>query len=193
VYVGGVVRIAVPIAAIAAMAGCAGCSKAPAEKAPVVTQPMDAPPAKPDTRPRVTLTGSQGPVEVRVEVVATEPLIERGLMYREYLAPNDGMLFVMGAEKLWSFWMKNTLISLDILFIKADMTVAGILHEMKPLDMKSKGPGVPTSYVLEVNGGWCKAHGIDVGARVAFEGVTATGPKGGFGASDDDVVEDQGR
>jgi uncharacterized protein len=185
-----VVRIAALVVAIAAMAGCAGCTKAP-EKPPGVSQTRDSSPPPPDahaalTGPRVTLTGPNGAAEVRVEVVATDALIERGLMYRQTLAPDAGMLFVMGAERPWRFWMKNTLIPLDILFIKSDMTVAGILYDMKPLDEHSKGVDVPTAFVLEVNAGWSKAHGIAAGAKVAFLELDASGgPEGGFGADDE--------
>ena len=137
-------------------------------------QDLDSQPARPDTRPRVVVKTPAGDAAVRVEVVATDPLIEKGLMYRQHLPPDDGMLFMMGAEDQWRFWMKNTLIPLDILFITRDLTIAGILFDMKPLDRTSKGVGKPSLYVLEVNAGWAKAHGVDAGAKVAFEGIKTT-------------------
>jgi len=170
------------VALVVALAALAACTKAtPPEQQTPVTHDVPPTPQVPDTRPRVVLTGSSGEAAVHVEVVATDPLIEKGLMYRQHLPPDDGMLFLMGVEDDWRFWMKNTLIPLDIMFITRDMTVAGILFDMRPLDTKSKGVDRPTLYVLEVNAGWAKAHGIAAGAKVAFEGVTQTGSSKGFG------------
>lgn len=162
----------------------ASCTKAtPPEPAPVAPPPAPPSLAQPAVaRPRVIVTGAAGETAVEVEVVATDPLIEKGLMYRQHLPPDEGMLFVMGAEDDWRFWMRNTLIPLDILFIKRDLTVAGVLENMRPLDEHSKGVGAPSLYVLEVNAGWSKAHGVGAGAKVAFERVTETGPTGGFGS-----------
>jgi uncharacterized membrane protein (UPF0127 family) len=156
------------IAAAVAGAACGSCSKAATpEEAPSVTPPPTDPPPRADTRPRVFV----GDAAVRVEVVATEPTIRKGLMYRQHLPPDDGMLFLMGEEDDHHFWMKNTLIPLDILFITRDMKVAGILYDMKPRDTTSKGVGEPSLYVLEVNAGWAKANGVAAGTPVRFEGV----------------------
>lgn len=178
------IRSAALAAALAtALAALAACTKAtPPEVSQVASAPT-APttPAAPDARPRVVLLGASGAATVHVEVVATDALIERGLMYRQHLPPDDGMLFLMGAEDDWRFWMKNTLIPLDIVFIKRDLTVAGILYDMQPGDLHSKGVSSPSLYVLEVNAGWAKVHGVAAGTQVRFEGVTGTGPDGGFG------------
>lgn len=173
------VRCSVAVLALSfGAAACTACStKASSPDPTPVTNDLDAPdagPPKPDTRPRVILTGTAGEAAVRVEVVETDAAIMRGLMYRQYMAPDDGMLFKMGAEDDWGFWMKNTLIALDIIFITRDLTVAGVLFDMKPMDKKSKKVGKPSLYVLEVNAGWAKAHGIDAGAKVAFDGIKPT-------------------
>jgi uncharacterized membrane protein (UPF0127 family) len=94
-------------------------------------------------------------------------------MYRKYLGADAGMLFLMGDVDDHYFWMKNTLISLDIMFITPDLQVAGILENMQPHDTNSKGVGKPSLYVLEVNGGYARAHGISAGTKVRFEGVEA--------------------
>ncbi len=109
-----------------------------------------------------------GPQPVAVEVVYTRPQIERGLMYREHLAPNAGMLFFMGLEHAWSFYMRNTLIPLDMIFITKDMTIAGIVENAEPNTETLRGVGIPSLYVLEVNGGWTRAKQIAVGAMVCF-------------------------
>jgi uncharacterized membrane protein (UPF0127 family) len=174
-----VVRRSVALLVLAfATAACSqACTKASTPEpppTPVTPDPSDAPPPPPDTRPRVILEGSGPAAEVRVEIVATDAAIMKGLMYRQYLPPDDGMLFLMGAEDDWGFWMKNTLIPLDIIFITRDLEVAGVLFDMKPLDKTSKHVGAPSLYVLEVNGGWAKAHGIDKGAKATFDGVQRT-------------------
>jgi uncharacterized membrane protein (UPF0127 family) len=163
-----VVRALVLSVAAASAAACAACSgkATPPEETPPVTPPTDSPP-RADTRPRVFV----GEAVVRVEVVATEPTIRKGLMYRQHLPPDDGMLFLMGEVADHHFWMKNTLIPLDILFITEDLKVAGILYDMKPRDMTSKSVGTPSLYVLEVNAGWAKAKGVTAGTAVRFEGV----------------------
>jgi uncharacterized membrane protein (UPF0127 family) len=108
---------------------------------------------------------------VEVEVVATPAKIERGLMYREHLPMDQGMLFLMSKEYDWRFWMHNTLIGLDIIFIKKDMTVAGIAANAKPQDDSLLSVGVPSLFVLEVNAGWAAAHRVAAGTRVKFENV----------------------
>ncbi len=121
----------------------------------------------------ITLTGASGPVVVHAEVVKSRGRVQKGLMYRKFLAPDAGMLFLMGDEDDHHFWMHNTLIALDIMFITKDLKVAGVLENMQPLDDTSRGVGRPSLYVLEVNAGWAKAHGVAAGTTVAFDGVEA--------------------
>jgi uncharacterized membrane protein (UPF0127 family) len=116
-------------------------------------------------------TADGGEVKVATEVVNTPATIERGLMYRQHLPPDQGMLFLMEERRIQSFWMKNTLIPLDMIFIDEDLTVAGIVENTEPLTRKSRRTDKPSRYVLEVNGGWCKAHGVVAGARARFENV----------------------
>lgn len=101
-----------------------------------------------------------------VEVVTTPLEIHRGLMHRRHLDPDAGMLFIMGRSAVWSFYMRNTLISLDMIFIEKDMSVVGVVHEAEPLSETSRGVERPSSFVLEVNGGWARDHFVDVGAAV---------------------------
>lgn len=121
--------------------------------------------------PRVHLTTPGGEVTVTVEVADTWPKIEKGLMYRQHLGVDDGMLFLMEGEEDWGFYMRNTLIPLDMIFITRDFTVAGIVENAVPRDETSRKVGKPSLYVLEVNGGWTRKHGVVAGAKVRFENV----------------------
>jgi hypothetical protein len=121
--------------------------------------------------PKVHLSTPQGDLVVDVEIVSTSAQIERGLMYREHLPPNQGMLFLMPEERNWPFWMRNTLIPLDIVFIGRDMTIAGIAENAEPRTETLREVGKPSLFVLEVNGGFCATHKIAAGSKVQFEGV----------------------
>ncbi|HEY4059089.1 MAG TPA: DUF192 domain-containing protein [Kofleriaceae bacterium] len=158
----------------------AACSKAPepspSPHKPVGDSPDSAhgpqPPATPEApTATVTLTGGQGDAVVKVEVVDTEPKIEKGLMYRQFMPEDQGMLFLMGEEKVQTFWMRNTLIPLDMIFITKDLDVAGVVEQAEPKTETLRTVGKPSTYVLEVNGGWAAAHGIRGGAKAVFNGV----------------------
>jgi len=131
------------------------------------------PTAMPKVHLLVTPAAPQGDLAVAVEIVSTEAQIERGLMYREHLPPDHGMLFLMREEKNWPFWMHNTLIPLDLIFITSNFTVAGIVENAEPKTDTLREVNRPSLYVLEVNGGFCAAHKITAGTNVAFEGVPA--------------------
>lgn len=109
-----------------------------------------------------------GPQTVDVEVVRSRKAIEQGLMYRRYLAPDAGMLFVMDSEADHGFYMRNTVLPLDIIYIGRDMTVAGVIANAEPFTDARRRVGRPSIYVLEVNGGWAARHHVKPGARVWF-------------------------
>lgn len=112
------------------------------------------------------------PAEVTVEIARTPRQIQRGLMYREHMPPDHGMLFLMREERIHSFWMRNTLIPLDMIFIGKDMTVAGVVANTEPLTDTSRRVDRPSYYVLEVNAGWAAAHHVEAGTRVRFRHVS---------------------
>lgn len=122
-------------------------------------------------QPEVSFETGGTPAKVTVEVVSTSALIQRGLMHRSHLPPDRGMLFVFGTEQVRTFWMKNTLIPLDMLFIREDMTVAGIVANAEPETLTQRTVGIPSRYVLEVNAGWAKEHNVTPGTTVRFEHV----------------------
>ena len=126
-----------------------------------------------DRGPVAVIQGAGGAVEVALEVAATPAQQERGLMYRSSLAEGRGMLFVFDQDGNHTFWMRNTLIPLDMLFIARDGTVVGIHANATPLSTANISVGKPSRYVLEVPGGWAARHGIAAGARVEFRGLNA--------------------
>ena len=108
---------------------------------------------------------------VRAELATTAESQRRGLMFRESLAEDEGMLFIFHREDIRSFWMKNTLIPLDMVFIDGAGTVVGIVHEAEPLTLDSRTVERPSRYVLELQGGWARAFGLHEGSRIRFDGV----------------------
>ncbi|WP_235969430.1 DUF192 domain-containing protein [Anaeromyxobacter diazotrophicus] len=124
--------------------------------------------------PRVLIESPSGRVSaVAVELARGEAQLARGLMFRERLGPDEGMLFVFPDTAVHAFWMKNTLIPLDMIFIDEGKTVVGIVERAEPHSTAPRTPGRPSRYVLEVNGGWSAAHGVAAGDRVTFEGDAA--------------------
>ncbi len=123
-------------------------------------------------RGRVVLKDAQGGVHrVEVEVAATPESRARGLMWREELPAGQGMLFVFAEEEVQSFWMRNTLIPLDMLFIDSEGRIVGIVERAQPRTLTGRSVGVPGRYVLEVPGGWCQSKGIATGDTVELEGL----------------------
>jgi uncharacterized membrane protein (UPF0127 family) len=114
----------------------------------------------------LVIQSKSGKHTFQVEIAATPVAQEIGLMYREHLEPDHGMLFEMEKERITAFWMKNTLIPLDMLFIAQDGTIKGIHENATPKSLESISSEVPVSGVLEINGGLAKKLGIAVGDRV---------------------------
>jgi len=109
-----------------------------------------------------------------VEIVATPAEREKGLMFRKSLAANAGMLFIYPDEEPVSFWMKNTLIPLDMLFLKADGSIAHIARNAVPLDETPISSDAPVKAVLEVKGGTADALGIKEGDRVEAKALSGS-------------------
>ena len=124
--------------------------------------------------PRAVVHTTQGAVRVTLELATTPEAQAQGLMYRTALADDHGMLFVFAADADHRFWMKNTLIPLDMLFIGADGRIVGIHPDATPLSTAQIGVGQPSRYVLEVPGGYAARRGIAAGDHVEFLGVPAT-------------------
>jgi uncharacterized protein len=108
---------------------------------------------------------------VAVETVRTQAQRQLGLMYRQQLAHNAGMLFFFDSESKQAFTMKNTYIPLDIIFIGRDWRIAGWVENATPLSDGPYGIGRASQYVLEVNGFFCREHNIAVGDTVLFDAL----------------------
>jgi uncharacterized protein len=154
------------LAALAAAAAVAGC------RAPGPT-PADAQPAPAPSRVIVESPSGRSRT-VRVEVVRTPAEMARGLMFRERLDEDEGMLFVFPESAEHVFWMKNTLIPLDMIFVDEARTVVGIVASAAPETTTPRTVGTPSRFVLEVIGGWSAANEVARGDRVRFEGVPGT-------------------
>ncbi len=121
----------------------------------------------------VTPGGSE--VRVKVEIARTASERQRGLMYRESLEKGTGMIFVFDDPGVQVFWMKNTMIPLDMIFIGEDLAVVGVVESAEPLTLTPRTVGVPSLYVLEVEGGFAALHGIVAGTKVRFVGLDVPG------------------
>lgn len=104
-----------------------------------------------------------------LELARTDPQRNHGLMYRTTLPEDHGMLFSWSDEQRRTFWMKNTCLPLDMLFIARDGTIAGILENVPVMNELPRTVACPAAHVLEVNAGFCRRHGVRAGMRVLFE------------------------
>ncbi|MBI4150071.1 DUF192 domain-containing protein [Candidatus Woesearchaeota archaeon] len=121
--------------------------------------------------PRIVLHTENGTTTVSVEIADTLAEQQQGLMYRTALEQNKGMLFIFAQAREVGFWMKNTKIPLDMLFIDSNKTIFFIEHNAQPCiadPCPTYGPNAPVQYVLEMNGGFAKEKHIKVGDKISF-------------------------
>jgi len=109
-----------------------------------------------------------GNAKVIAEVSATKESLERGLMYREKLPLDRGMLFVFPEKGRHCMWMKNTVIPLDVAFIDDNWRIVNI-ERMEPLTLTEHCARKPVRIALEVSGGWFEQQGVGVGFSVAVQ------------------------
>lgn len=122
-------------------------------------------------RVTVRFERDEGPTtDFHVEVVATPEERARGLMFRKSLNENEGMLFLFPREQPLAFWMKNTFISLDMIFISSDWRVVGLLRNVPPLTEDRRMVDGPSQYVLEFSGGFAERHHVEPGDKVIVSG-----------------------
>ena len=127
-----------------------------------------------DPTPRVAIVSAHNSklAAVKVEIADTPDTRELGLMYRNHLDENAGMLFVFPSPSATHFWMKNTVVPLDMLFADANGKVIGIVANAQPYSEAMVGGFDGTLYVLEVNAGYAAKHRIVVGDRLEFRGFS---------------------
>ena len=122
----------------------------------------------------VELRGDWGQTQFRVEVVDTVETRARGLMFREEMARNAGMLFVYEEPVRAVFWMKNTLIPLDMIFADGSGRVTHVHHEAIPGDLTGIDGGEGVVAVLEINGGLARRYGIAAGSDLRHPAISGS-------------------
>lgn len=147
----------------------AACSPQPAAEATPVAEA-----AAPSRHPvsglaviPLTVTSASGTHRFRVEVAETPAEQAKGMMFRTAMAPNEGMIFPNDVPQVRSFWMKNTVLPLDIIYIGPDRRVLNIVRG-EPYSEVSLPSAGPVVNVLEINAGRAEALGIKPGDRVEW-------------------------
>jgi uncharacterized membrane protein (UPF0127 family) len=121
----------------------------------------------------LTIETDEGRFEYSVELALTGEERATGLMNREEMAEDHGMLFRFESPRPVTMWMKNTLIPLDMIFIRRDGTVAGFHENAEPLSLETIAAPEPVLYVLELNGGKADEMGLEEGDVVSHPVIEA--------------------
>jgi uncharacterized membrane protein (UPF0127 family) len=124
------------------------------------------PPPAPLPVTSVTIDTPDGPAKFEVEIAADDVSRDYGLMNRKYMAPNGGMIFDFISPQMVMFWMKDTYIPLDMLFVDKDGRIDNIKHDATPFSLLPIPSAGPVRAVIEINGGRAKALGIEGGQTV---------------------------
>jgi uncharacterized membrane protein (UPF0127 family) len=114
----------------------------------------------------LTIETAHGPVRYDAEFAATPRQTSRGLMFRETMVPRTGMFFEFGEERIVNMWMKNTILSLDMIFVDAMGKISHIHRGAVPQSTNIISSTVPARYVLELNAGEADADGLAIGQIV---------------------------
>lgn len=160
------------VSSIVLLVASLACSRAPEEPtsqheasaSKAAKCPKDPEPGRAKA-PVVDLFAKEGAVRLRAEFVWRSEDTARGLMYRTSMALDEGMLFKL-PRRVQEFWMHNTCMSLDMLFLDDDGTILGILDHVPILNDEPRSVGKPGSYVLELTAGAAAHHGLVAGLRI---------------------------
>ena len=157
-----------PLLLIAGLGILLAATPAPSAPPDPSAERWDGPPA--DRGQLVVRDAFGGTHRLAVEIADNSTLRTRGLMWRSDVPDGTGMLFIFPNEVVLCFWMRNTLIPLDILFVDRTGKVVGVVQWAEPKTLTSRTVGKPSMYVLEVPGGWASRNSVQAGARVDLEG-----------------------
>lgn len=105
---------------------------------------------------------------IEIEIADNNFERQTGLMYRKKMDNDKGMLFIFDTSEIKSFYMKNTYISLDILYINSNNTIINIIESTQPLNETSLFSDLPVKYVLEINAGLCEKWNIKKGSKISY-------------------------
>ncbi len=125
--------------------------------------------------PKSTASVTINNARVFVEVAQTPAEKQKGLMFREYMAEDEGMLFILDSTGIYSFWMKNTLIPLDLIWFDENWRIVDIKQNVPPCTVPtdqrcpSYTPKLPVRYTLEVNGGWVEKNNVSIGDYAQYQ------------------------
>lgn len=143
--------------------------------APPIPKPADSSLCPTDPEPNlklpladVTFPDAPSSPRLEVEIAKTPHDVERGLMYRRSMADDRGMLFTLDGRREHAFWMRNTCIPLDMLFIDDDGLIVGIVEGATPLTETTRSVGCSSLFVIEVNAGWTRRRGVKPGQKVTI-------------------------
>ena len=106
---------------------------------------------------------------IEIEIAEDATTRQRGLMYRRQMTLNQGMIFLFNEEDMRSFWMANTPIPLDIVFVAADSQIVNIVKRTRPLSQEHVNSTGPAQYVVEVRGGFSDRYGLDETAAIRWQ------------------------
>lgn len=127
----------------------------------------------------LTFTDSLGTLKAKIDLEIADNDYERqlGLMNRKEMKENEGMLFIFPRQDYQSFWMRNTLISLDMIFVNQQKKIITIHKNTKTLSDQSYPSSEPSMYVVEVLAGFTDKHNIQVGDKIDWMGTRLANPK----------------
>ena len=120
-------------------------------------------------RGQVTFIDATGAPRIEVELAQNDADRQHGLMFRPTLSDEEGMLFSWADEKPRSFWMKNTCLALDMLFVDGNGVIVGILEQVPPWNQTPRRIPCPAAHVLEVRAGWSREKGVAPGQHIQVE------------------------
>lgn len=119
----------------------------------------------------IQMPSGKNVAQIDIEIADDDMTRSQGLMWRRTMGENQGMLFIMDKQEAQSFWMRNTYISLDIIFVNAQKEIVKIRTNTKPQSLDQVTSELPALYVIEVNTGFCKKYGIKEGDKIQFENL----------------------